>query len=269
MIEFIKSIITSNKFYLPMIYIGMGILIYLFLSSMIKRISKFKLLNHSKEDDKRKVTIVVLINNVIKYVIAIVVVMAILSVYGVNTTSIIASLGVVGFVVGLAFQDIVKDFLAGIFIIFDNEYAVGDWVEINGFRGEVISLGLKTTKIKSYTGEVKILSNSSFSEVTNYNLANDVIFLTIPVSYEVDLDKLEEVLVDVSKQVKDIKGVRKMDLLGIDSFDDSSMKYAVSIECAPMGGYAIKRSVLKIIKKEFDKNQIVIPYNQLDIHIEK
>lgn len=264
MLEFI----TSEKFYLPLIYIFIGVVLYFVISGVIKRVSNFKVLK-SKGADKRKVTIVELINNIIKYVIAIIVIMAILGVYGINTTSIIASLGVVGVVIGLAFQDIVKDFLAGIFIIFDNEYAVGDWVEINGFKGEVISLGLKTTKIKSYTGEVKILSNSSFTEVTNYNLADDTIFLLLPVSYDVDIDKLEEVLIDISKQVKEIKGVKNMSLLGIDSFDDSSMKYAVSIECVPMSQYGIKRSVLKIIKKEFDKNKIVIPYNQLDIHIEK
>lgn len=260
--------ITSDKFYLPLIYIVMGVILYFIISGIIKKVSNFKVMKN-KGVDKRKVTIVELINSIIKYVIAIIVIMAILSVYGVNTTSIIASLGVAGVVIGLAFQDIVKDFLAGIFIIFDNEYAVGDWVEINGFKGEVISLGLKTTKIKSYTGEVKILSNSSFTEVTNYNLANDVIFLSIPVSYNVDIDKLEEVLTGIIKQVKEIKGVKNMELLGIDSFEDSSIKYAVSVECIPMSQYGIRRSVLKIIKKEFDKNKIVIPYNQLDIHIEK
>jgi small conductance mechanosensitive channel len=269
MFEFIKGIVTSDKFYLPIIYIVLGIILYIFISSMIKRISKFSVMNHSKGVDKRKATIVVLINNIIKYIIAIIVVMAILGVYGVNTTSIIASLGVVGVVVGLAFQDIVKDFLAGIFIIFDNEYAVGDWVEINGFVGEVISLGLKTTKIKAYNGEVKILSNSSFSEVTNYNLSNDNLIISIPVSYNIDIDKLEKVLKGIIPSVCEIKNVINMSLLGIDSFDDSSMKYAISVECRPMTQYSIKRAVLKIIKQEFDKNKIVIPYNQLDIHIEK
>ncbi len=269
MFKSIYNFIISERFYLPMIYIGLGVLLYLLISCTIKKISKFKVLKYSKGTDKRKVTIVVLVNNVVKYIIAILVVLAILSVYGVNTTSIVASIGVVGAVIGLAFQDIIKDFLAGIFIIFDNEYAVGDWVEINGFMGEVISLGLKSTKLKSAKGEVKILSNSSFQEVTNYNLANDVIFLYIPVSYEVDLDRLEDVLIIISKQVCDIKGVHKMNLLGIDSFEESSMNYAVNIECVPMSQYSIKRAVLKIIKKEFDKNKIIIPYNQLCVHMEK
>jgi len=269
MFDFFKELVTSEKFYLPVIYIIIGVLLYFTLSNLIKKVSNFKVLNYGKGTDKRKVTIVVLVNNIVKYVIAIIVIMAILGVYGVDTTSIIASLGIVGVVVGLAFQDIVKDFLAGIFIIFENQYSVGDWVEINGFKGEVIALGLKTTKIKSYAGEIKILSNSSFTEVTNYNLANDVIFLTIPVGYDVNIDKLEVVLKDISKQVKEIDGVLNISLLGIDSFDDSCMKYAVSVECKPMSQYGIKRTMLKFIKKEFDKNKIVIPYNKLDIHIEK
>jgi len=269
MLEFIKELITSKKFYLPIIYILIGIILYLVISNAIKRISRIKIMKSTKAIDKRKETIITLINNIIKYLIAIVVILAILSVYGINTTSLIASLGIIGVVVGLAFQDIVKDFLAGIFIIFDNEYAVGDIVEINGFKGEVISLGLKTTKIKSYAGEVKILSNSSFTEVINYNLANDNLVITIPLSYDADIEKVEEILKNIAKDIKDIKNANSMTLLGIDSFEDSCIKYAINIECMPTTKAPIKRTILKMIKKEFDKNNIIIPYNKLDVHIEK
>ena len=162
--------IESAKFYMPIIYIASGIILYIIIAKTITKLSKINIKRVNKDIDKRKVTVVSLINNIVKYIIAIIVVILILNIYGVNTTSIIASLGAVSVIIGLAFQDIIKDFLAGIFLIFDNAYAVGDWIEINGFKGEVISLGLKTTKIKAFTGEVKIISNSSFIEVINYNL---------------------------------------------------------------------------------------------------
>ena len=110
-------------------------------------------------------------SNVFKYLILIFVVLGILKLYGVDTTSIIASIGVFAAVIGLAFQDILKDVLAGASIIFDNKYAVGDVVQINGFTGTVIEFGLRTTKIKSFSGEVKSIGNSSFNEVINFNLA--------------------------------------------------------------------------------------------------
>ena len=149
-----SKFIQSEKFFMPIIYIGVGVLIYMLIAKVITDLSRINIKHVGKGSgiDKRKVTVVNLFKNIIKYVIAIIVIILILNLYGINTTSIIASLGVAGVVVGLAFQDIVKDFLAGIFIIFDNAYAVGDWVEINGFKGEVISLGLKTTKVKAYTG---------------------------------------------------------------------------------------------------------------------
>ena len=260
--------ISNKMFWMPLLYIVGGIILYLLIAKAIKQISKFDL-KQGKSIDKRKTTIINLIKNIIKYIIAIIVIIMILNLYGINTTSIIASLGVASLVIGLAFQDIIKDFLAGIFIIFDNEYAVGDIVEINGFKGEVISLGLKTTKIKAYTGEVKALSNSSFTEVINYSLNHTNLVITIPISYETKIEKLEKILENLIPEIKKNKNVYEVTLLGIDSFDDSCIKYAIVLECVEMTHFGVKREVLKLIKNKFDEEKISIPYNKLDIHIEK
>lgn len=272
MIEVIFDIITSPKVYLPIIYIAMGIVVYELLANTITRVSKINIKikkYDSKGMDKRKTTIISLINNLIKYVIAIIIIIMILNLYGVNTTSIIASLGAVSLIIGLAFQDIIKDLLAGVFLVFDNAYAVGDWIEIGGFKGEVISLGLKTTKIKAYTGEIKVISNSAFTEVINYNLSRTKFIIKIPVSYKTDIDHLEKVLDTTIEKLKKLNNVYNANLLGIDSFEDSSIMYALEVECAANTHIGIKRQALKIIKQDFDENKIIIPYNQLDVHIEK
>lgn len=260
--------ISSKLFYMPLIYIIGGIITYLLIAKLINQVSKIDI-KHNKVVDKRKTTIINLIKNIIKYIIAIIIIIMILNLYGINTTSIIASLGVASLVIGLAFQDIIKDFLAGIFIIFDNEYAVGDVVEINGFKGEVISLGLKTTKIKAYTGEVKSLSNSSFTEVINYSLNHTNLLMYIPISYEEKIDKVEKILNDLISKIKENKNVFEVTLLGIDSFEDSCIKYAINLECVEMSHFGVKREVLKLIKNKFDEEGIVIPYNKLDVHINK
>lgn len=260
--------ITSKLFYLPLLYILGGIILYIIVSKMINQISKFDI-KQNKGLDKRKTTIISLIKNIIKYIIAIIVLIMILNLYGINTTSIIASLGVASLVIGLAFQDIIKDFLAGVFMIFDNQYAVGDYVKINGFTGQVISLGLKTTKIKSYTGEVMCLSNSSFTEVINYSLNHSNLVIYIPISYETKIERVEKILENIKEQMKENENFYDLKLLGIDSFDDSCIKYAVMIECVEMTQHGVKRELLKLIKTKFDKEGISIPYNKLDIHIEK
>ena len=273
----IFNFFASDKFYLPIIYIIVGIITYFIICFFTNRISKVNIgkLKGKKATntyivaiDKRKMTIVSLIKNVVKYTIAIIIIIAILSLYGVDTTSIIASIGIVGVVLGLACQDIAKDFLSGVFLIFDNAYAVGDYVEINGFTGEVISLGLKTTKIKAYTGEVKIISNSAFTEVTNYNLKQSKLVIDIPLSYDCDIEKVEKVLNDLVPEIKAIPDVRKeVELLGIERFESSSIIYRIAIDCSPMSQYGVNRAVLRLIKLTFDKNKITIPYEQLDVHI--
>lgn len=267
-VESIFTFFASDKFCLPILYILIGIIIYNIIALIIVRVSKIHV--KGKKVDKKKQTIISLIKNIIKYVIGIFVILAILEVYGVDTTKILASLGIAGVVIGLAFQDIIKDLLAGIFIIFDNEYAVGDYVEINGFTGEVVGFGLKTTKIKAYTGEIKYISNSSFTEVINYSVAPSKLLLDIPVSYNSNLEKVEKVLTDILEEIKKLDNVKgEVELLGVNELADSSVVYNIAIDCMPMMHYGVKRKTLKMIKEAFDKNKIEIPYNKLDIYLKK
>lgn len=260
------DIITSEKIYLPIIYIVLGVVINSIVLKVVNKIS-FKTKNKSK--DKRKDTIISLCKNIFKYIIMIFVVLGILNVYGIDTTSIIASLGIFAAVIGLAFQDILKDLLAGIAIIFDNKYAVGDTVEINGFKGVVTSLGLRTTKIKAFSGEVKCIGNASFNEVTNYNLADSDLFIKLSVAYDTDIDKLEMVLNDMKKDIVRIDNVINMSLLGVDELADSSIVYLIDVTCKATYGAGIKREVLKMVKKRFDKEGINIPYTTVDVNIRK
>src|SRR5699024_1893706 len=104
------------------------------------------------------------------------------------------SLGVVGVVVGLALQDILKDFIAGFTIMLENQYTVGDTVTIGTFKGEVISLSLKTTKLKAYTGEVNIIANRNVIEVINHSIENSLAVVNVSVDYSEDIEKVEKVL---------------------------------------------------------------------------
>ena len=263
---FIK-VITSEKFYLPFVYVLVGLFLYLVVNSVINKLTaKHK---STRGRDKRKDTIIDLSKNIFKYIIVILIILQILKLYGVDTTSIIASIGVFAAVIGLAFQDILKDLLAGISIIFDNKFAVGDIVEINGFSGTVIQLGLRTTKIKAFTGEVKSIGNSSFNEVINFNLAKADLFMKLNVAYDTDLDKLEKVLESLRDDIMKIDDVIDYKLLGVDELGESSVVYMVNISCNAMTGAIIKRQVLRLVKDAFDKEKINIPYTTIDINVRK
>jgi len=259
------DIITSQRVYLPIVYIVLGIVLNTMVSKIVDKITSRG--NNGK--DKRKLTIINLGKSIFKYLILVFVVLGILNIYGVDTTSIVASLGVFAAVIGLAFQDIIKDFLAGVTIIFDNKYAVGDTIEINGFTGTVISLGLRTTKIKAFTGEVKCIGNSSFNEVTNYNLAVADLFIKLNVAYDTNIDKLEKVLESLREEILKIENVKDYALLGVDALGDSSIVYMIDITCKAMTGAGIKRKVLRLVKDKFDEEGINIPYTTVDINVRK
>ena len=258
MIEFLKS----EKFILPIVYIVIGLVLLRVVRFIVNKISK------NKYVDKKRKTIISLIKNIIKYLIYIFVILSILSVYGVDTSGILASLGIAGLVIGLALQDIIADFVAGIFILFDDQYTLGDVVEINGFKGEVIGFGLMSTKIKNAMGDVLILSNSSFKEVKNFSRNNSNLLINLDVSYDTDIDKLEKVLEELREDVLKMENVvGNYSLLGINEFSSSSIKYLVSIECKANCQYQIKRDYFKLVRNSFKKNKIEIPYNKLDVNV--
>lgn len=270
MIEIILEFICSKRFYLPIIFIGVGVIVYSIIANSINKFNKVKLSKGGVRAEKKRATVISIIKNLIKYFIAIIVILAILNVYGVNTTSIIASLGIAGVIIGLAFQDIAKDFLAGIFTVFDDAYSVGDTIKIKDFTGEVISIGLKDTKIKAYTGEIMTISNSAFTEVINYSAANAKVIVDINVSYDTNIEKLEKILESIKPDIKDIENViGEPELLGVSELSDSSVKYSIVIDCKPMTYFGVKRETLKLLKNTLDKHKVEIPYNKLDIYVKE
>ncbi len=247
----------------PILIILVSLVVYMVIKGIVNNVFKIR----NRYIDKRKSkTINGLINNLIKYFIIIIDVVMILDIFGVDTKTLIASLGVVGFVVGLAVQDTLKDFVAGMSIILENQYRVGDTITVKGFRGEVISLGIKSTKIKAYTGEVMIIPNHLIDEVINHSMDKSLAVVDIPVSYGTDLNKLESVLDSLFSKLN-IDGITgEIKILGLECYGDSSISYRVVVDTIPMKHYQVERELKKAIKIELDKNKIEIPFPQVVIH---
>lgn len=249
----------------PILIILVSIIVYMIVSRVINNIFKFK---GVKSDKRHLKTINVLINNLLKYFIIIVALVMILDIFGIDTKTLIASLGIVGVVAGLAVQDTLKDFVAGISIILENQYRIGDTITVKGFRGEVIDLGVKSTRVKAYNGEVMIIPNHLIEEVINHSLENSLAIVDIPVSYDTDIELLESVLkdlfLDLSESVVGLKS--EVNLLGIQSYDDSSIVYRITVLTSPMEHYRVERELKKIIKNALDSNNIEIPFLQVVVH---
>ncbi len=250
----------------PIIYIIIGFLVYRIIKNIIVKYEQknFKKRHH----EKRVKTINSLILNIIRYIIIIFIIIAILANFGINVKSIIAGLGITAAIIGLAFQDIAKDLLAGLSIIMEDQYEIGDTVEINDFMGEVVALGLRTTRIRNYKGQTLIISNHTITQVINYNLNNSLAVVDVSVDYSYDSDKVEKILnkmaEDISGKIPKTKG--KVIVQGINELEASGVIYRVVVETASAEHLNVQRILRKEIKKALDKANIKIPYQQIEVH---
>lgn len=263
----VLKFISSSKFYGPIIVIIGFFLVYSIISKVLDRI----ILGKKKSDKKKRMTILILFKNIIKYSMVIVSVLIILNIYGVNTTSLLAGLGIAGVVIGLALQDALKDIIGGVNIIMDDYYSVGDLVDINGFTGTVIDFGLKATKVQKFDGEVLIIANRNIDKVVNMSKEKPIVVISVPTAYECDVEEVEKVLNGVIKDLLKLDYVDKDDTkyLGIDEFASSAINFKFQAKCDFGKQFELKRTILRMIKIAYDKNNIKIPYDQIEVHYDK
>ena len=216
---------------------------------------------------KRRKTIIRLFQNFFKYIVWIIALLTILNFYGIKTSSIIASLGVVGAVLGLALQDTIKDIISGVTLILENYLAVGDIVTYNDFTGEVIELNIRTTKIKKASGEVMIVSNRNIDTIINSSQKKANIYLEIDTAYENDTKTVEKILKQVvANAIKEGLILDDSEYLGINDLGSSSVKYLIKINCDQQNRYTVRREMLRKVKLAYEKNNLKIPYNQIEVH---
>lgn len=261
----VLDFITKKEIYGPVIII-LSVLVF----NKVFNLLVEKFLNRSKTEleKKRKKTVVELIKNTEKYLLLIVGVVFILDLYGIKVTSIVASLGVASAVGALALQDTLKDIITGSNIIMDNYYIVGDYVKYKDFTGTVIQLGLRSTKIMDFDGQVYTIANRNISEIVNLSQKTASALITIPTAYEEDTIKVEKILNEVVEEICswDTVDKSKTSYIGILELADSSVNYGIRFYCSPGKVWQYKRDALRLIKIKYDKNHIKIPYNQIEVH---
>lgn len=224
-----------------------------------------------KTKNKRSYTVAKLLHSIIKYTIMLIAVFAILSTWGINVTAALAGVGVLSLVIGLGAQDLIKDLLAGMGIVFEDQYEIDDVVEINGFKGKVLEVGLRTTKLINNSGEIRIIRNGQISEVSNFSRSYSLAVVIASISYEESIDKvitlLDEHLPSLKDNYKQI--IEGPVVTGVDKLNESSVDIKITAKTEPEEHYAVQRALNKFIKDLFDEHNIEIPYTQIVVHGEK
>lgn len=227
------------------------------------RADKFK----DKEKSQKIKTSMTITHSANRYVVYFVVIVLCLRVLGLGeeVSGLLIAAEVGGLVLSLGAQSMVKDILAGMFLMFERQYYVGDYVKIGEFEGTIISIALRVTYLDC-SGKKVIIPNGEIRNVVNYTRTNSIAVVTIPTPYEADTRKIITILQKVVDKYyethEDILTENKAVVPGISELSQGSVNITIRVETKPLKHWEVQRDLLLLIKEELAKKKIAIPYNQ-------
>ncbi|RXZ83895.1 mechanosensitive ion channel family protein [Paenibacillaceae bacterium] len=207
---------------------------------------------------RRMLTVGKLLRNVATYVIHFVSVLLILSEFNIELGPLLAGAGVVGLAIGFGAQSLVKDIITGFFIIVEDQFAVGDVIETGSFKGTVEVIGLRTTRLKSWTGEVRIIPNGAINEVTNFSFNNSVAVIDLSIPYTADINLATEIIKQTTAAIEDENLAKEPVVLGVQTIAAAKVTLRIIAECKPNTQEAVVMRLNAEIKKALDAHQIAL-----------
>ena len=219
-------------------------------------------------DEKKINTLTTVLKNIIKYVFYFIGLVMVLDMFDISTSSILATAGIGGLAIGFGAQSLVKDIITGFFILFEDQFSVGDYVKIGEYEGVVEELGVRVTKIRAFSGELHIIPNSNIQTVTNRTRGNMRALVVVTVAYEEDMDKVNKVLNEVCGELKanNENIVEGPNVIGISNLGEYGMDFTIIARTQPMEQWGVEREIRKKVKEAFDRENIEIPYPKRVIH---
>lgn len=215
--------------------------------------------------ERREETLKKLTQNILAYIIYFTAFTMVLGVLSIEIGPLLASAGIAGLAIGFGAQNLVKDIISGFFIIFEDQFGVGDYVAFSGIEGTVEEIGLRTTKVKSWTGEQQVIPNGNITQVTNYSVHNGLAVVDINVPYENDIDKaeriIENILAELPGKYEQIVSVPVIH--GVQNLELSHVVIRVIAETLPVYQWYGARVIRKEVKERLYKEGINIPAPRL------
>lgn len=252
----------KNNYVIVLESVAVVIFIWILYKLLVVIISIFIKRGHRSE------TVGKLIMNSIQYISVIAAIFLILSAWGVQTPTLLAGAGIIGLAISFGAQSLIEDVFAGLFIIFEKQFAVGDVIQINEFRGVVKELGLRITKFEDVNGDVKMINNSDIRGAINSSNALSQAICEIDISYKEDIEKFEEFMkANIKSMKEEIKTIKKGPFYdGIEKFGESGITIRIVAWSTEIDRLYTIRELNKSVKVLFDKNNIEIPFPQVVVH---
>lgn len=244
---------------------------------LIRRIVKRTLKPHKyktvRDERLREQTLISTISAAVSVIIVVITFLLLLSEIGIDIAPLLAGAGIAGVALGFGAQSMVRDFLAGMFILLENQYRVGDVIRINTgeVSGRVENVTLRTTVLRDMDGMQHHIPNGVISIATNMTMDYSNINLDIGVAYDTDIDKLEKIINRLGEEMADDETWGKKILeapkfLRINDFSASAITIKIVGKTEPMEQWDVSGEYRKRLKLAFEKAGIEIPFPQSVIH---
>lgn len=238
------------------------------LNALIDRTIAKRVKTMSIKEERKIKTLMAVFRNILKYILYFIAIVIILDIFGVNTSSILATAGIGGLAISFGAQSLVKDIITGFFILFEDQYSVGDYVIIGDYTGIVEEVGVRVTKLKDFSGELHIIPNGQITVVTNMGRGPMRSSVVVRIAYEEDIDKAIKVIEEVLDKIKKANDsiIEGPSVLGVTSLGDSGVDITIVAKTKPMEQWALERQIRKAVKEAFDEEGIEIPYSKIVVY---
>ena len=276
--EFIQDLL-SNAIVRSIIIVLVAVVAQVFfnrwINKLAQRIAKAKEFSTERDEKQYRDTFLSITTTSFSVALWVVITLTVLSQLGVDVMPLLAGAGVVGIAISFGAQTLVRDFLAGFFIIIEGQYRVGDVLEVNQkVSGVVEKITPRITVLRDLEGQVHYIPNGEITLATNMTMDYAQVDVTIGVSHSSDVDKVEKVINQVGKDLYDDKKWQGIALeppymLRLDSISESSLDIKILCKTAPIRQWDVKGELLRRLIKAFEKEGIDIPFPERTVHIEK
>lgn len=254
--------VTSSDFWDMIFLVSVKILGILLISYLVvfigKKIIARVFLIRVRNNERRQITIVKLLQSVLSYLVYFSAIMGILSAVNIQVAGLLAGAGIASVAIAFGAQNLVKDVITGFFIILEDQFSVGDYVKINASEGTVMEIGLRTTKIKGATGEQFILPNGSITEVINYSINNSKASIDMQVALDANIEKVQKIIQDyldtLPTQYEEL--VNPPLFLGVTNTTSTEATIRITVETLPLQQHAISRIIRKDVIDILTRNGI-------------
>ncbi len=243
----------------------------IFLEKAIRKLIKpDQVVKDPGAEKKREDTLIKIFGSTFKVIIWAIAILMILPEFGIDISGIFLGAGIIGVAVGFGAQYVIRDFLAGLFIMLENQYRVGDVVQLAGVGGKVEDVTLRRTMIRDLEGVVHYIPNGEIKVASNKSQEYSGVYLKIGVAYKENMDRVFEIINQTAKKMAQDEQwksaiIETPKVLGVDEFADSAVVIGILGETLPLKQWEVSRELRKRIKEAFDRENIEIPFPQVSV----